>query len=347
MGDEGGMSDITTIIGSAEWLAHRYDPTGDTVHFRHVARAVHARATFITEEYLPKDAQTVVLRRQDCLDALAAGPGSAPVHFVFHSAYCCSTLVARAFDAAGMAMGLKEPVILNDIVGWRRRGGSPDRVAGVLDSTLALLARPFGPGERVIVKPSNIFNGFAAATLGLRPDACALMLYAPLPSFLRSIARKGMWGRLWARELFAGQLKDGLVDLGFAPDDYLKLTDLQVAAVGWLAQHALFNKLSQRFGARVATLDSETLLANPEAAISALAALYSISMGAQAVAAIAGGPAFSTNSKSGEAFSARERDLEQAEAATTHAEEIDKVAIWAGAVAGNAGVPMTLPNALC
>lgn len=341
------MSDITTIIGSAEWLAHRYDPTGDTIHFRHVPRDVHARATFITEEYLPKDAQTVVLRRQDCLEALAAGPGPAPVQFVFHSAYCCSTLVARAFDAAGMAMGLKEPVILNDIVGWRRRGGQPDRVAGVLDSALTLLARPFGPGESVIVKPSNVFNGFAAATLGLRPTASALMLHAPLPSFLRSIAKKGMWGRLWVRELFAGQLADGIVDLGFAPADYIKLTDLQIAAVGWLAQHAMFNKLSQRFGARVATLDSETLLAHPEAAIAALASLYAIPMDARTIAAIASGPAFSSHSKSGEAFSAKERDLEQAEAAATHAEEIDKVAIWAEAVAGNAGVPMKLPNALC
>lgn len=336
------MSEVARIVGNAEWLAHRYDPTGDAVHFRHVPRDVHAAVTFLTEEYLPKDAQTIVLRRQDCLDVVEP----APVHFVFHSAYCCSTLVARAFDAAGKAMGLKEPVILNDLVGWRRRGGQTDRVAAVLGDALTLLARPFSAGESVIVKPSNVFNGFASAALGLRPMASALLLYAPLPTFLRSIAKKGMWGRLWVRELFAGQLGDGLVDLGFAPGDYLKLTDLQVAALGWLVQHAMFTRISQRFGPRVATLDSEKLLANPPAALAAMASLFRIPLDDQAIAAIASGRAFSSHSKSGEAYSAKQRDADYAEAGALHADEIEKVGIWAEAVGKNAGVPVRLPNAL-
>ena len=80
--------------------------------------------------------------------------------------------------------------------------------------------------------------------MALRPEARAIFLYAPLESFLISVARKGLGCRLWARELLEGQLRDGYVDLGFSSGDYFRQTDLQVAAVGWLAQHMAFRRLA-------------------------------------------------------------------------------------------------------
>ena len=328
------------IVGDPAWLAHRYDPGHDAVHFRHVPRDTHRAVTFITDQYLPVG-DPVVLRRAD---ALAASPGAAPVHFLFHSAFCLSTLLARAFDREGLAMGLKEPVILNDIVGWNRRGGDPRGVARALDAALALLARPFASGEAVIVKPSNIVNILAPAVLAMRPQANALLLHAPLRTFLGSVARKGMWGRLWVRELFVGQLRDDMVDLGFTPDRYLEQTDLQIAALGWLAQQSLFAGLATRFGpGRVRTLDSEALLAAPEAAVAALATLFGLRCDA---AAIVAGPAFTRHSKTGAAFGGGARAAEQQAGEGPHADEIDKVAIWAEAVARGAGVPLRLPAPL-
>src|SRR3546814_10334640 len=49
---------------------------------------------------------------------------------------------------------------------------------------LAMLARSFAPDEAVIVKPSNIFNPLARGALTLRPEARAILLYAPLRAFL-------------------------------------------------------------------------------------------------------------------------------------------------------------------
>src|SRR3546814_9032762 len=95
--------------------------------------------------------------------------------------------------------------------------------------------------------------------MALRPDTKALLLHAPLPEFLLSVARKGLWCRLWARELLEGLIRENLVDLGFETRDYFRLSDLQVAAVGWLAQQRLFVALANRFPDRVRTLDSERL----------------------------------------------------------------------------------------
>lgn len=343
-GPHGRPPSIEVAARDATWLAHRYDPGHDAVHFLPVSRAVHARATFATDEYLPAGLVPLVVRRQD---AIAAAPPHARLHFLFHSAFCCSTLLARAFDRPGWGMGLKEPVILNDLIGWRRRGGQGPDMAEVLDDVLTLLARPFGPGEIVCVKPSTAVNALAPAMLTLRDDSCAVLLHAPLRTYLGSIARKGLDGRLWVRTLLTGMLDDKLVQLGFGPRDYLGQTDLQVAAVGWLANQQLFARLVSQFGAaRVRSLDSATLMADPTAALSAFAALAGHPLEHGALAEIAAGPAFRTHSKSGTAFTARDRTIEIADGDRLHADEIDKVARWAETVAASAGIALEGPAPL-
>jgi hypothetical protein len=331
-------------IANAEWLAHRYDPGFDAVHFVPVPRSAHRAATFLTDEHLPKGLTPLVVRRSDAVEAM---PAPAPLHFVFHSAYCCSTLIARAFDRPGWAMGLKEPVIFNDIVGWRRRGGQGPDMASVLDDVLTVLARPFSPGEAVVIKPSNIANGIAAPLLALRPNACALLLHAPLRTYLASIAKKGLDGRLWVRTLLLGLLDDTLVDLGFNPRDYLGQSDLQVAAVGWLAQQALFARLVEQFGPdRVRTLSSATLMHDPAGAMTRLSAHFRLPLDATALEEIVKGPAFTRHSKFDTAFAAADRAAEHRAAEQVHAEEIDKVVRWAEVVAQTVGVKLTLPAPL-
>jgi hypothetical protein len=337
-------SSQTLLLGDAAWLAHRYDPGHDAVHFVSVPRDAHRAATFLTDAFLPAGLEPLVIRRAE---ALALAPPPAPLHFVFHSAYCCSTLVARAFDRPGWAMGLKEPVILNDIVGWRRRGGQGPDIASVLDSTLTLLARPFVPGEAVVLKPSNIANGMAAAMLALRPQSHALLLYAPLRTYLASIAKKGLDGRLWVRTLLLGLLDDKLIDMGFTPRDHLGHSDLQVAAVGWLAQQALFARLVSQFGAnRVRTLSSAELMLDPASAMERLAGHFGLALDAPALAQVVAGPAFTRHSKFDTPFAAAERSAEHHAAEQIHADEIDKVAHWAQAVAQASGIALSPPAGL-
>ena len=321
------------------WFPHRYDPGYDAVHFRHLPRDLHRRVTFITDEHLPAG-DPIIVRRAE---AVAEATRAAPIHFLFHSAFCCSTVLARAFDLPGVAMGLKEPVILNDITGWQHRGGTARQIAPVLDDALALLARPFAAGEATIVKPSNVTNGLAPGMMMMRPAARALLLHAPLPVYLGSIAKKGMTGRLWARDLLVKQLREGLHKFGFTPEDYLGQTDLQVAAMGWLAQQALFAVMIGEFGDRVRSLDSDSLMAEPVAAMAALARLFEVPIDAPAIVA---GPAFAEHSKSRDGFGAAARAAENAAAAAAHADEIAKAVVWTEAVAKAAGVPMVLPAPL-
>jgi hypothetical protein len=321
------------------WIAHRYERVRDEVHYRYVPRSEHGDFPFLTDEYVGSRPEAWLGRREAVL-AVGDG-GGAPLRLIFHSAFCASTLLCRAFDRSGLSMGLSEPAILNDIVGMRRRKeAEPKHIARLLDEAMRLLARPWGAGEAVVIKPSNILNPLAAAMLALRPEAKAVLLHAPLPVFLGSVARKGMWCRLWARELLEGLLADGAVDLGFAPTDYFRLTDLQVAAVGWLAQHSLFGDLEARFGSRAMRVESEAMLAGPADHIGRIGRHFGLAVDAALAAEIAAGPAFTRHSKFGQAFDAGARAAEKAAAEATHGDEIAKVEEWTRAVAESAGVAL-------
>lgn len=318
-----------------EWLAHRYEPGRDQLLYRFVPRAMHGGGPFLTDELVGEQPSHVADRESG---VAAARAHAAPLHFIFHSAFCASTLLVRALDRPGAAMGLSEPVLLNDVTGIRRRGerGGAD-LARLLDDAMALLARAWSAGESVIVKPSNILCALQRPMLALRPDARAVLLHAPLRVFLTSVARKGLWCRLWVRELLEGLLRDGLVDLGFAPNDLFRMSDLQVAAVGWLAQHRQFAMLVEQFPDRVRSLDSEQLMADPPTAIDAVSALFGLPAGG-------GGEhsAMARHSKSGAAFTPADRAREQEEALAAHRDEIEKVEAWATVIAERAGVALVL-----
>ena len=337
------------IVGNADYLAHRYDEVADGFRFVHVPRDVHRSCTFITDEHLPDVDKYELISRADLADMPVP---SVPVHFIFHSAYCCSTMMARAFDIPGVAMGLKEPVVLNDMIGWRRRGANQQKLAAVLDKSLELLARPMGDDRAVIVKPSNICTPLAIPSLKLRPESKALLLYAPLESYLQSIAKKEMWGRIWVRDVLIGTLKDGYAVGGFSPEELLQLTDLQVAAIGWLSQHAAFARIIEAIGSdRVATLDSDSFLANRRTTLEALNWFFALEMSEEKIAEIRQGSAFNSHSKldqakRGAVFDADARKAEQSQVAALHGSEITMVSQWAKAVAASQKIELDIGSRL-
>jgi hypothetical protein len=331
---------LTEIIGDGRWLAHRYDESSDSIQFRFVPREVQRGVTFLTDLEIG-DAQLAVCGRAECLGEVRKLELPTP-RMIFHSAYCCSTLLARAFDVPGISFGLKEPQILNDVTGLQARRGDPRQVAAAMDISLLLLARPLGPGEINVIKPSNLLNPLIPLITALRPDVRGLLLHAPLDVFLGSVARKEIEGRAWVRELMWKLIRVGQADrFGFTDEDLYRQTDLQVAAVGWLAQQALFAEAAKHTGFR--SVDSETLIARPADCLSALKELFELDFDPDAVAT---GAAFRTHSKDRSDFSAERREEERERGRSLHAREIEMVLEWTDQLASHAGISMALPSPL-
>lgn len=325
-----------------QWLAHRYDEAADQIRFVEYDRETRASVPFLTDQYLPEKAFRAVGRA----DAVRMAQAAAPIHFIFHSGFCCSTLLAACFDQLGLASVASEPMILNDVVGWRQRGAAPAAVGTTLNDALTLLARPFEPDEAVIVKPSTVVNGLATAILRLRPQARVVLIHAPLRDFLISIAKKGIDGRLWGRELFLKMRREGLIQsLGFDDEAFFGQTDLQIAACAWLGQNAIFASLATGYADRVRTLDSASFLDRPAETIRSAAGHFGLGMQDAQVEAALAGP-MQRNSKDRSHYSRQNREADYAEALARHGDEIRKVEIWAKAVAESAGIRLQLPAPL-
>ncbi|MEO8176821.1 MAG: hypothetical protein ABI626_09200 [Sphingomicrobium sp.] len=341
------MDALSAIVGDYRWLPFRLDVAGNRLSLVRADRDAHRAATFLDDQLL----QALPERQDVTLQAL--GPALAqlppnPCHFLFHSAFCCSTLLARALDVPGRAMALKEPLVLNDLAQAALAAGVPGAVRGQLEPILSLLARPFAPGETVVVKPSNVVNPLIDEILELRPASKALLLSSELPDFLRSVAKKGLWGRIWARKTMSSLSRLPQLQSGFSEVDRWEQSDLQVAALVWLDHRAQFAQLLTRLPAgRVASLDSADLLGDPARALAAVSEYFGLGLAPDAVAAIASGPVFTSNAKRhDEAFDAERRRDEHAAVGDLLAEEIELVTQWAESVGDFAGVPKQLPRPL-
>ena len=334
------MASISDIVEDHRWLPHRLDAARGSIEFVRIDRVGHRSVTFLEDQYFVEDIDRQRFPISQVLSAIRGLP-EAPLHFIFHSSMALSTLAARLFDLPGTAMALKEPIILNDLANMVR-----DRrpVQPLLDPILRLLGRPFGSGEAVVIKPGNVANVLMPAVMTVRPEARALCLYAPLRAFLRSVAKKGMFGRVTYRRYFGLARRDGLLNTGFSEQDMFEQTDLQIAAMVWLNAHARFLQLARQFGSRVRTSDSETILGRREHAIGALGKHFRLQLDAPAIVA---GPLFSQHSKElGRAFDADQRQREHEATTLAHGEEIEMVAGWAAKVAEHVGVPLDLPQPL-
>jgi hypothetical protein len=332
-------AEVAAIVADPSWLAWRYDVRRDELHFLWLPREAHRSVAFLSDPELAASAPRRIVPRQSAAEVRHE---QAPLHLILHSGLAGSTLLARALDEEGAVMALKEPPILTDLISHRLNGAPHVPAPLLLAQVAALLARPFAPGEAVVLKMNSVGNLLGPEILAARPDTRALCLHAPLPLFLASLAGRGVPGRLGGRKMFIGLRNSGAADFGFSEKELFELVDLQLGALAWLAVHGILDNAARHPGPpRVRSTDSERLIADPAAALTAIAAHFNIGLDVEALVA---GPRLRTHAKTGEPYDAsrRLRDLQAAEAA--HRSEIGMVAAWAGQVAQAMGLALELPG---
>lgn len=329
---------VRDVVLDPDWLPHTFDAGGANLTFVHVPAAARGELMFLSDEHFAGEFEKATLPAA----AVAAEIGDAaraPMHFIFHTSFCGSTLLANALDVPATNV-LKEPDVLINLANRMIR--SDDQANRQrLELVLRLLERPFARGERVIVKPTNFANRLLENTLAQRPQSKAVLLYSDVETFLRSLLKRGMFGRIFGRKLFAQLRSWNPLDFGYGPDELLHLTDVQAAALAWLIQVHHLDAMSRAFGDRVMLLDSPTFLGDPAFAIGKAQALFGLGLDRSEVEAIASGPVFSKHSKFADrAYSREARDKEHEAATAAYWEELEMVVQWIEAVASQVGAPL-------
>jgi hypothetical protein len=305
---------------------HFLEATVDT--FR-VSAFLDNRIAFTRGELhgFPLDAVAAALRNQP--------PASAATHFLLHSSFCCSSLLARSLQLDGRTLVLREPWALRRLSDFRRGLATRGQAwyphgPGYVDLVLRLLGKSWLPSEAVLIKPTNLANNLAADMLKLRPEARALLLHSDLPSFLVSNLKKPdetkqkmpLLARLFDQDTGYADRVGGVSIEGL---DYLRSV-----AVVWHAQMLAFRDLlSSDAGPRLAHLDSAQLLEKPADTLEAAARFYGLWLPAGEARDIAAGPVWHTHAK--DPFSAYDsvtRDAENRDIAARHGDAMRDTLGW-------------------
>jgi hypothetical protein len=328
-------------------MPFNYDARADTLSFVNLPRDAQRAAVFLDRRFIGDAFKSPPARIRD-LPLRDIRDGAGPIHFIFHTGFCCSTLLARALDVPGVSMGLKEPAVL---VSFAQHWSNARQTPGALNAlgvTLDLLSRPLAPGETQIVKPTNVANHLLPEILHLRPDAKILVLYSGLRPFLEAIVRRDANGRLFGRQIFQGFASAIPLETTFSVEEQLLLTDLQIAAQAWLMQTTFFASLAGHHGrARIRTLNSDTLLSDPARALTSLGEFFELCQKPRRWADVAASSVFREHAKEhGLPFDAQAHHTQLAAAGSLHANEINAVEAWARHLAQRSNAALALGDTL-
>ena len=335
------------VVADPAWLPYKVRDESRSLELVHLSRDQLKDLFFLDKRSHPDrwnnvsgDAPRVEVPVSAVADR-ASTAASGQCHYIFHSAFCCSTLMSRALDIEGVACVLREPRPLHELVVKMTGSDLTDQQKIALHLVLDLMQRPRLPGEKTIIKPANLANPLIDRIMERQPNARALLMYCSLPAFLLAIARKRRWS--WARN-FAAFYRSHLEFETEQTRDLLLLTDLQMAAFLWLQQQAQFARLVREPPAgRVATLRADLFVARPTEALFAAAALFDLPLDEDQAAAITGGPLFQGHAKSsGEIFDEARQKRNDALVKLAFGPEIEQAVAWGEAVAAEASIPLEL-----
>jgi hypothetical protein len=313
------------VLANAAWFAEGFDPRSGEFLFVATDRTRLAAQTFLDHRWDRATAERARIKS----GAVTSGPpaGSPAPNLIWHTGFCCSTLLAKALDRTGCNLSLCEPQLLVDIAAARRTGQlTTDFTPAVALSAFRLLSRRFMPEESLTLKPSPAANVLLheAAALTSGP---MLFLFSDCASFVVSICKMGEDGRKYVRRLFPAILSDGSMLAKWPVQRLLSLSDLELAAIVWHMQIAEFLRGWPHLGgSRAASLDCDAFLASPRAALKRIDAFFSLGLGDNHIQQISEGPLFGRNAKTGEeSFDAEKRRREHASIARQLGGELDRI----------------------
>jgi hypothetical protein len=336
------------VAGDATWFPADLNSAGTALTFTRTDRTTIEALGAVGKSRWDTSNLAKVEMPLSALEPLCEGPPP-KINFIWHTAYCCSTLLTQVLDKPGLALSLREPNILLDLAHAKRLGQFTRRESErAPDIVFRLLARPLKDRETVTVKPApsgnNLIRDAALLTRGK-----SLFLYTDLPSFLISIALDGEVRRAAQRKTFYVILVDGHDQQRWNPRLVAEMSDLQIAALVWHMHMAEFQRAWPllAMNAAVASLDCDAFLASPELALARLDEYFGLELGAAHVADVMSGPLFHRHAKRPEeAFTRGERKRLHDGIADRLREDVAAIVAWSYDVCRATPREIPLPNPL-
>ncbi len=336
------MTNLTEVLKDPSWLPFQMDANWRQLEFARVADEALRSAAFLYAGFSGAIKERASFQLSEVLACDAeAGPHSAAV--ILHSAFCCSTLMARACDTPGKCLSLKEPDILMSLANAKRmlpRQNRESEFADLFKLILKLLSRRRHPTEKILLKPTNAANN-------LLPDFLAaasplILMYSDLEGFLVSVLKKGEPGRNFVRVQYNIFSLDEESIAQIPQRQAMTFTDLQVAALVWKHQLGLFGRYLSHHPSKMRSLKDSSFLADKGAALRSASQHLGLGLSEGEIAAALSGPVFKRNSKfDASGFDSTQKIVEAEKIRDIYASDIGATLEWAETV--DLGEKLLLP----
>jgi hypothetical protein len=231
----------------------------------------------------------------------ALDPPRRAAGYIFHTAYCCSTLLARAIDWPDKTLVYREPPLLHQLaVLQRRRREAPAALLArwdeYLNLSIAMLSRTCDDAEVPIIKTTDSCNNIIEPLLRYAQGSAAILLYSQLEDFMISNLKSE--GRRAFLRNFLGRAQRDLADF---PDVTLtnpeQLSDARAAAFVWMMQILSYRRALAVCGPACKTLDARTLLDSPFECLAAVSDHLDLGFDDASITGIITGPVWRRHAK--------------------------------------------------
>ena len=191
-------------------------------------------------------------------------------HYVFHNAFCCSTLFSRCLNTHKSALVLREPNVLLEQASIHRYSGTkllPNINSSFVDSLSLmlskLLARRYPDNDVTFIKPTDACNNIMGQLLDVNSSNKCLLMYSDLERFLTAIFKvpqRADWIKVRVNELCIDEVKQH----GKLRVNPQTLGNHQLAALVWVLHMEKFRNLIELYGhTKIQVLNSEAFMKKP------------------------------------------------------------------------------------
>lgn len=274
----------------------------------------------------------------------ASGKRQMAPAWLFHTAFCGSTLLSRALQAPPQVMALREPSALLDLA--LARSGTEflaqDQLQDRAQRLTDLLARPWVPAGRVLIKPTNQVNRIIPALLRVHSRSKAILLYSSLDEFLLSCCKKMPGAEVPLRWMAQALLPGTDLQQRLAIPLTHAFNFAEAAVLTWYAQMEIYaHALAGDVDARLRSLDMQIMLNQPVQSVQASAKWLGLEQSSsdwkQSVSEV-----FSRNAKDAAVrFAPSDRAIERQQLALRYGDWLQATLHWADQVVKPAA---TLPS---
>jgi hypothetical protein len=347
------MQIMDQLLSSPGIYPLHIDPRTRVVEFCEMSRDSYRRSPFLDHRIVKASERSRPLAFDDIF-SVEGHSQPADTRYIFHSAFCCSTLLSRYLDAIEAALVLREPHSLYEVAILKRFYGTdiipnvpPSEWKKLFQFIACLLSRRYDASKPVIIKPSDGCNNLMADLLDANPENRGLFIYSSIQRFLVSVLKyeeRHEWARIRLRELTIDRQKQGMA----VKYDPRLLNSWQTAALVWVYHMEAYSQICQTpCGKKLFALDSEILLDRPVPTLCAILQHFGDHPNSNLIEQALRKPEFNTHSKnSSQLYDEETREREYKKNNLQMQGEIQSGLGWAQEVMGVEHTKAVPPNQL-